>query len=130
MSNFIIPEPYSDDSGRSIPRSEYVARYLVGHDLPRRYWNATKSERTQILNSAIDALGYHRKSLIRLFTRLQRGAVKIAKRAGRSPTYSDATKQALAGLWELMDRPSERKFRGSLPGWLDAMRRLDRRLGD
>ena len=108
MSEFIIPEPYSDDAGRLIPRSEYVARYLAEHDLPRSYWNATKLERTAILNRAVDALRYHRKSLIRLFGRLRDGAVTIAKHAGRSPVYSEAAKDALCTLWELMDRPSER----------------------
>ena len=123
MSDSIIPAPLPDDDDCLISRAEYVARYLADHDLPGRYWKARKLERSVILDEAVIALCYHRKSLIRLFVRLRQGAGHAATRPGRTSVYSDAAKATLADLWDLMDRPSERKLKGSLPEWIDAMQR-------
>ncbi len=123
MSESIIPAPSPDDDERVISRAEYVARYFAEHDLPRAYWRAGKAERTEILNDAVKALCYNRKSLIRLIWRLRESAGSVAKRPGRPPVYSEAARTALSALWDLMDRPSERKLKGSLPEWIGGMRR-------
>ena len=123
ISTSIIRDHEAGDAGPGITRAQYVDRYLAEHGLPAAYWKASRNERSAILDQAVDAFGYHRKSVIRLFEHLRRRAGGAAPRAGRPPQYSTAAKTVLAELWDLMDRPSERKLKGSLPEWLDALER-------
>ena len=124
MSVASIPEASSASCVRVITRAQFVSRYLADNDLPAAYWSATRAEKTAILDRATAALKYHRKALIRLFRRMHRRALKLIRRGGRRPFYSAAARQVLAKLWELMDHPSERKLKGSVPVWVEAMRRF------
>ena len=121
MPDSMIPRS-NDDSEEPISRHQFVLRYFEEHDLPNRYWRATKREKQRMLDAAVEATRYHRKALIRLLKRLRDGLGRIATRPGR-PRYSEAARAALVELWELMGCPSERKLKGSLPVWTAAMQR-------
>src|SRR5512135_716103 len=86
--------------------------------LRERYRQASKKEKTQILNEFVDIAGCHRKHAIRLLT----GADPVrsdAAKPGRR-IYSDAVREALVILWEAADRICGKRLKVILPDLLSA----------
>ena len=117
------PATSADQSGNhpvAITQEQYLQKYCEGHNLPAEYWAAGKAGKTDILDRAVDALGVHRKSLIRRFGQ-SRGELQLSAGApGRPRVYSEAARESLIVIWEILDAPGERQLVGSLPLWLEA----------
>jgi hypothetical protein len=69
----------------------------VGH----RYRNASRTDRTAILDEFVALTKYHRKHAIRVLT----GAPHESRQeTGRNRLYDEGVRQALIVLWEAADR--------------------------
>jgi hypothetical protein len=89
--------------------------------LRERYRNASKIDKTKILDEFIDIAGCHRKHAIRLLTGVDPVRPE-APRLGRT-IYSEAVRQALVVLWEAADRICGKRLKAILPGLISAMER-------
>ena len=89
--------------------------------LRERYRNASKIEKTKILDEFIDIAGCHRKHAIRLLTGVD-PVTPDAPRLGRT-IYSEAVRDALVVLWEAADRICGKRLKAILPGLISAMER-------
>ena len=89
--------------------------------LRERYRNASKIDKTKILDEFIDIAGCHRKHAIRLLTGVD-PVMPEAPRLGRR-IYSEAVRQALVVLWEAADRICGKRLKAILPGLISAMER-------
>ncbi len=89
--------------------------------LRERYQNASKLDKTKILNEFADIASCHRKHAIRLLTGVDPVTPKEPK-LGRT-IYSEAVRQALVVLWEAADRICGKRLKAILPGLISAMER-------
>jgi hypothetical protein len=89
--------------------------------LRERYRNASKIEKTKILDEFIDIAGCHRKHAIRLLTGVH-PVMPEEPRLGRT-NYSEAVRSALVVLWEAADRICGKRLKAILPGLISAMER-------
>ena len=89
--------------------------------LRERYRNASKIDKTKILDEFIDIAGCHRKHAIRLLTGVD-PVMPEAPRLGRT-IYSEAVREALVVLWEAADRICGKRLKAILPGLISAMER-------
>ncbi len=97
------------------PRSkkEYIeAVYL-------RYKNASRKEKTLILNEFCATLHFHRKHAIRLLRKFKRFLKKINKKPGRPPFYSQpAILLPLKKIWRTANLPCSKRLKPILPLWV------------
>jgi hypothetical protein len=100
--------------------SKQTRRELL-ETLRERYRNASKIDKTKILDEFIDLAGWHRKYAIRLLTGVDPVMPK-EPRLGRT-IYSEAVRQALVVLWEAADRICGKRLKAILPGLISAMER-------
>ena len=87
--------------------------------LRERYKNASKVEKTKILDEFVDITDCHRKYAIYLLS----GSVSRvfeAPKLGRR-IYSEAMREALIVLWEAADRICGKRLKAILPGVMSAM---------
>lgn len=86
----------------------------------QRYREASKSERSKILDEFAELARYHRKHAIRVLT-----AVPGAPRPipARNRLYDEAVRQALIVLWEAADRLCGKRLKALIPPLVDAMER-------
>jgi hypothetical protein len=89
--------------------------------LRERYRNASKIERTQILDEFVDIAGCHRKYAIYLLTGLDPVMSRAPELARK--IYSEAVRQTLVVLWEAADRICGKRLKAVLPGLIAAMER-------
>ncbi len=85
-----------------------------------RYVQATKREKTKILDELVALMGCHRKHAIRM---LSDPVHSDSKRAGRQ-VYDQAVREALTVLWEAADRICGKRLKAILPVLLDSMESL------
>jgi hypothetical protein len=81
---------------------------------------ATRAEKGRLLEQAERVTGYHRKSLIRVFGRVER---LPRRRSGRPPRYGSEVRVALARLWEASGRLGSKRLVPFLPELIDALER-------
>jgi hypothetical protein len=86
----------------------------------RRYREASKSERSKILDEFAELTKYHRKHAIRVLTRAPCGSLRSL---GRNRLYDEAVRQALIVLWEAADRLCGKRLKALIPMLLGAMER-------
>jgi len=100
--------------------------------LRRRYVSAGSVHKAQLLDQAVELLGYHRKAAIRALR--QPPAPEVPRRVnlglGRPKTYEPASLlPILKPIWLAAFQPCGRRLQGLLPEWLPAYevdhRRLD-----
>ena len=89
--------------------------------LRERDANASKIEKTKILDEFIDIAGCHRNHAILLLTEVD-PVMPDAPRLGRT-IYSEAVREALVVLWEAADRICGKRLKAILPGLVSAMER-------
>jgi hypothetical protein len=89
--------------------------------LRERYRNASKIDKTKILDGFIDIAACHRKHAIRLLTGVDPVRPE-GSRFGRT-IYSEAVRQALVVLWEAADRICGKRLKAILPELISAMER-------
>ncbi|MFH1853017.1 MAG: transposase family protein [Candidatus Neomarinimicrobiota bacterium] len=91
-------------------RREYLAAIRL------RYHQASKQEKTVILNEFCSVCEYHRKHALRLLNQKEK---KPKKRPGRKPVY-DAPEllTALKRIWLATDQMCSKKLAAAIPLWL------------
>ena len=77
-----------------------------------RYAEASRREKTRILDELVAITGHHRKHVIQLVRYPGRVA---APRAKRPMVYDDAAREALVVLWEASDRICSKRLKAILP---------------
>ena len=93
---------------------EFKSSYIKA--IRKRYFKATKKEKSAILDELCAITGYHRKGAIEI---LARGHKNGPKSSGRSKTYSDEAITHLQKLWHLMGRINSKKMVAAFPVWLE-----------
>ena len=86
----------------------------------QRYREASKKERSKILDEFAELTQYHRKHAIRVLTRAPCGP---RQSSGRNRLYDEAVRQALIVLWEAADRLCGKRLKALIPMLVDAMER-------
>lgn len=89
--------------------------------LRQRYQQATKQDKSKILDEFIAVAGCHRKHAIRLLTATNALAAETPVVALRF--YDEAVRQALILLWEAADRICGKRLKAVLPGLIAALER-------
>lgn len=103
--------------GHHKPSSQYLEK------LRERYAQATKKERSQILDEFVATSGYHRKHAIALLRgqRRHRDGTKPIRRP-RARFYTDEDQRAVLWLAELFDQINSKRLRAALDRELASLR--------
>ncbi len=97
------------------PRSKREYRETVH----LRYKNATRSEKTAILNEFCATCGCHRKHAIRVLKRFKRFTKPKPKKRGKHPIYQkEAIITPLKKIWLAANLPCSKRLKAMLPLWL------------
>jgi hypothetical protein len=84
-----------------------------------RYKNATRSEKTAILNEFCATCGCHRKHAIRVLKRFKRFTKPKAKKRGKPSVYqNEAIINPLKKIWLTANLPCSKRLKVMLPIWL------------
>jgi hypothetical protein len=97
------------------PRSkkEYIEAIYV------RYKNASRKQKTPILNEFCGTLGFHRKHAIRLLKKFKRFQKTKTKKAGRAPFCSQPSiLKPLKKIWLAANLPCSERLKAILPLWI------------
>ena len=81
--------------------------------LRQRYHQATRFEKTKVLDEFVAVAGCHRKHAIRLLTTTTSDPPTVAVVAKR--TYDEAVREAIVVLWEAADRICGKRLKAILP---------------
>jgi hypothetical protein len=96
-----------------------------------RYKNATRQEKTAILNAFCATCGYHRKQAIRMLRGFKRFAKPKAKRRGKPTIYqSEAIQRVLKKIWIMANLPCSKRLKAILAIWLPGYIQLFGELSD
>ena len=91
----------------------------------RRYKNASRAERTVILNEFCATSGYHRKYAIRLLRGFKRFTKPKPKKRGPKPRYqNDEIITPLKRIWLAANLPCSKRLKAILPLWLPGYEHL------
>jgi hypothetical protein len=84
-----------------------------------RYKNATRHEKTAILDEFCATCGCHRKHAIRVLKRFKRFTKPKTKRKGKPPSYqNEAIGKPLKEIWLAANLPCSKRLKVILPLWL------------
>ena len=84
-----------------------------------RYKNATRCEKTAILDEFCATCGYHRKHAIRVLRGFKRFTEPKAKRRGKLPVYqNEAITKPLKEIWLAANLPCSKRLKPMMPIWL------------
>ena len=95
------------------------ARSELLEALRQRYQQASKSEKSNVLDEFVAVAGCHRKHAIRLLSSTP-PAASGTPAVGRR-TYDEAVRQALIVLWEAADRICGKRLKAVLPSLITAL---------
>src|SRR6516165_5312740 len=90
--------------------------------LHERYRNASKIDKTRILDEFVVLAGCHRKHAIRLLTGVD--PIRHDAHATSRQIYSEAVRETLVLLWEAADRICGKRLKAILPTLIPTMERL------
>jgi hypothetical protein len=84
-----------------------------------RYKNATRCEKTAILDEFCATCGCHRKHAIRVLRGFKRFTEPKAKRRGKLPVYqNEAITKPLKEIWLAANLPCSKRLKPMMPIWL------------
>jgi hypothetical protein len=87
-------------------------------NLSKRYKEAKKHEKGEIITELCEASGYHRKHAIRLLHKISKKQKQRLK-TGRPKIYADNVYlDPLKRIWLLMDQPCGKRLKMALPIWM------------
>ncbi|MDP1992103.1 MAG: response regulator [Syntrophales bacterium] len=87
-----------------------------------RYKNASRREKTAILDEFCATCGSHRKHAIRILKRFKRFTRPKPKRRGKPPVYrNEQIIKPLKEIWLTANLPCSKRFKAMLPIWLTGM---------
>jgi len=98
------------------------ARMELIEALRQRYGQATKRQKTRILDEFVAVARFHRKHAIRLLSNSHRDAPLQSQTNGRR-IYDEAVREALIVAWEAADRICSKRLKAVLPYLVEAMER-------
>jgi hypothetical protein len=84
-----------------------------------RYREATKRQKTRILDEFVAVAGCHRKHAIRMLKGCD-GTARRVERLGKR-IYDEAVREALILAWEAADRICRKRLKAALPSLIEAM---------
>src|SRR5262249_29519913 len=87
--------------------------------LHERYCNATKIDKTRILDEFVALAGCHRQHAIRLLTGVD--PIRHDAHLSSRQIYSEAVREALIVLWEAAARICGKRLKAILPSLISAM---------
>jgi hypothetical protein len=96
-----------------------IAKREVLVVLRERYHQASKVEKTRILDEFVAVTGCHRKHAVRLLTSLCPTVPNLS--AADRRIYDEAVRQALVTLWEAADRICGKRLKAILPSLITAL---------
>ncbi len=85
-----------------------------------RYHQASRSEKSAILDEFVALTKWHRKHAIRVLNSSPSKSVQVV---ARNRLYDEAVRQSLVLLWEASDRLCGKRLKALVPLLLDAMHR-------
>ena len=97
------------------------ARRELMEVLRRRYSDASKTEKSRILDEFAKLIGCHRKHAVRLLGGSGRSVASDTRSGQR--VYTEAVRASLVVLWEAADRICGKRLKAILPSMVDAMER-------
>ena len=97
-----------------------ATRKEVTEALAQRYREASKTDKTKILDEFAELTKYPRKHAIRVLSSAPR---EPHQRPGRHRLYDEAVRQTLIVLWEASDRLCGKRLKALVPLLIDAMER-------
>ena len=97
------------------------ARREVIQAVQERYAQASKPDKSRILDEFVALTGFHRKHAIRVLN----GSLRDVRRprGNRARVYDDAVREALVVLWEASDRVCGKRLKPLLPLLISALER-------
>jgi len=85
----------------------------------KRYKEATRREKTKIIDECCKVCGYHRKHAIRRLRGYKRFAKPRKKRRGKPAVYNkEAVIRPLKQIWLTANLPCSKRLKAALPVWL------------
>ena len=115
----MLPEP-GTYTGTGSGRMTNTSKRELLAELRPRYRQASRAERTRILDEFVAVTGYHRKHAIRLLGHPLASHKAAARADGRS-IYGPEVVRALVEVWERSDRLCSDRLHAFLPLWLEAL---------
>ncbi|MCK5580709.1 MAG: transposase family protein [Candidatus Omnitrophica bacterium] len=100
--------------------SKLARKELVGV-IRKKYHQASKDEKSSILNELTQLSGYHRKHVIRLMGKLMPDKSPTVIRSNK--IYDEAVRDVLIVLWETADRICGKRLKAIIPDLVKAMER-------
>jgi len=100
--------------------SKETKKELLGA-LRQRYIEASKKDKTRILDEFVELSGYHRKHAVRLLS--DQNGQHPAKSTYSRRIYNEAVVEALIVVWEAADRICGKRLNVVLPNLVEAMER-------
>ena len=101
-------------------RISMATRKELTEAVAHRYREASKSDKSKILDEFAELTKYHRKHAIRVLGSMPR---EPSQRPGRNRLYDEAVRQSLIVFWEASDRLCGKRLKALLPLLIDAMER-------
>jgi hypothetical protein len=93
---------------------EFKSTYIQA--IRKRYFNATKKEKSAILDELCKITGFHRKYAIEI---LAKGDKTGSMSSGRKKAYSNEAITHLKKLWHIIGRICSKKMVAGLPIWIE-----------
>ena len=98
-----------------------ATRTEVLGSIRNRYGEASKRDRSRMLDEFVALTGCHRKHAVRLMGQHEQGAGRNAPRGKR--IYDEAVRQALIVVWEAADRICGKRLKAALPSMVESLER-------
>ena len=98
-----------------------AARTEVLGSIRDRYTEASKRDKSRMLDEFIALTGCHRRHAVRLMGQCGEAAVHGAPRGRR--IYDEAVRQALIVVWEAADRICGKRLKAALPSMVESLER-------
>ena len=86
-----------------------------------RYREASKKDKSRMLDEFVAIAGCHRKHAVRLLCQSEDAAVRTVPKGRR--IYDEAVRQALTVIWEASDRICGKRLKAALPSMVESLER-------
>ena len=99
-----------------------VTRTEVLRAIRNRYLEASKSDKSRMLDEFVALVGCHRKHAVRLLNQVGQQSPKRSVPRGKR-IYDEAVRQALIVVWETSDRICGKRLKAALPSMVESLER-------
>ncbi|MBI4757838.1 MAG: hypothetical protein HY783_02380 [Chloroflexi bacterium] len=101
-----------------------VGKRELADAVRKRYWRASKKQKSRILDEFVATTGYHRKYALWLLGNHSPRRTPVRRRR-RQRIYTADVSQALIRIWDICDRIASRRLHPFLPEMLQVLERHD-----